>query len=86
MRPLRERVRALGRRAVDAAWEDFADAPWLEDLVVREERERARLGLERRTKRSRLGKFKPMADFDWSWPSTLARTGPQMLAKTGPQS
>ncbi len=71
MRQLRERVRALGLRAVDAAWEDFADAPWLEDLVVREERERARLGLERRTKRSRLGKFKPMADFDWSWPRRL---------------
>jgi DNA replication protein DnaC len=64
-------VRALGLRAVDAGWEDFADAPWLEDLVVREERERARLGLERRTKRSRLGKFKPMADFDWSWPRRL---------------
>ncbi|MCZ7687442.1 MAG: ATP-binding protein [Sandaracinaceae bacterium] len=36
-------------------------------------RERARRSLERRLSRSRLGPFKPMADFEWEWPTKIAR-------------
>jgi DNA replication protein DnaC len=45
----------------------------LEHVVDLEERERARRGLERRTRRCRLERFKPMADFDWSWPKQIDR-------------
>ena len=38
-----------------------------------EHRDRARRSLERRTARSRVGRFKPMADFNWSWPSAVDR-------------
>lgn len=38
-----------------------------------EHRDRARRSLERRTARSRLGRFKPMADFNWAWPSRIDR-------------
>lgn len=34
---------------------------------------RARKSLERRLSRSRIGSFKPIADFDWSWPSKIDR-------------
>ena len=39
-----------------------------------ENQERARRSLERRLSRSRLGPFKPMVDFDWSWPNKIKRT------------
>lgn len=45
----------------------------VEHLVRIELAERERRSLERRMKRSRLGRFKPMADFDWSWPKSIDR-------------
>lgn len=45
----------------------------LEHITELEEQDRTRRGLERRTKRSRLEKFKPMADFDWNWPTKVDR-------------
>jgi DNA replication protein DnaC len=45
----------------------------LEHIVEAEQRERARHSLERRIGRSRLGHFKPLADFDWAWPKRIDR-------------
>ena len=45
----------------------------LEHIVDEEHKERARRSLERRIGRSRLGRFKPMSDFDWSWPKSIDR-------------
>jgi DNA replication protein DnaC len=45
----------------------------LEHVVHLETDERARRGLERRLSRARLGRFKPMADFDWAWPKKIDR-------------
>jgi len=45
----------------------------IEHVVHLEEQERARRSLERRVSRSRLGAFKPMADFDWKWPDKINR-------------
>jgi len=45
----------------------------LEHVVHHEQEERARRGLERRLTRSRLGRFKPLADFDWTWPKRIDR-------------
>ena len=45
----------------------------LEYIVAEEHKERARRSLERRIGRSRLGRFKPMSDFDWSWPKSIDR-------------
>jgi DNA replication protein DnaC len=36
-----------------------------------ETKERARRSLERRLARSKLGRFTPMADFDWNWPTRV---------------
>ncbi|MEM8559430.1 MAG: IS21-like element helper ATPase IstB [Bacteroidota bacterium] len=43
----------------------------LEHIVTLETQDRARRSMERRLGRSRLGRFKPMADFDWTWPKKL---------------
>ena len=45
----------------------------LECVCELEEQERARRSLERRHTRSKLGRFKSMADFDWAWPKKLDR-------------
>jgi DNA replication protein DnaC len=45
----------------------------LQALVEAEEAERKRRSLERRSRRCRVGKFVPMADFDWTWPKAIER-------------
>jgi DNA replication protein DnaC len=45
----------------------------LERIAELEIQDRARRSLERRMSRSRLARFKPIADFDWSWPSRVDR-------------
>lgn len=45
----------------------------LELIANIEENDRARRSLERRLQRSKLGRFKPIADFDWGWPTRIDR-------------
>jgi DNA replication protein DnaC len=45
----------------------------IEHLAEHEHADRMRRGLERRMARSRLGRFKPIADFDWNWPKSIER-------------
>jgi DNA replication protein DnaC len=70
---LRVRARHLGLFGLLACWEDFAGAPWIEPLLAAEEVERRRRSLERRVRSARLGRFKPLVDFDWNWPRSMDR-------------
>jgi DNA replication protein DnaC len=45
----------------------------LEKIIATESADRFRRSLERRMLRSRIGSFKPMADFDWNWPRKIDR-------------
>ena len=45
----------------------------LETLVRAELDARARQRVERRLTEARIGRFKPMADFDWAWPKQIHR-------------
>jgi DNA replication protein DnaC len=65
---LRSRVQRLRLYGLLAHWNDVADKPWLAELCAYEEHERQRRSLERRLRYARIGAFKTMADFDWSWP------------------
>jgi DNA replication protein DnaC len=56
-----------------AAKDRWTPVALLEALATAELEDRARRSLERRFKRARLGRFKPMADFDWTWPKDLDR-------------
>lgn len=69
----RKRTQKLGLYGLLSRWEEVADAEWLPALLDWEEQERARRSLERRVQRSRLGRFKDRADFDWSWPEKIDR-------------
>lgn len=83
MRDLRERAKALGLAGLCAGWDELGDEAWVERLVGLEEDERQRRGLERRLKHARLGKFKPLAHFDWAWPRVIDRGTVERLALLG---
>ena len=57
-------------RATKARWSPHQI---LEQLVQAEIAERSRRSLERRLRLSGIKRFKPMADFDWSWPTKIER-------------
>ena len=76
---LRDRIQRLGLFGLLASWSEIADQPWLPQLVAIEERERKRRSLERRLLNARIGAFKPIADFDWSWPSKIDREAVEEL-------
>ncbi len=78
---LHERAQALNLHGLLAHWSEVADAPWLEALIGWEEHERARRGLQRRLQGAHLGRFKPLADFDWNWPSQCDRPAIEELMR-----
>lgn len=45
----------------------------LEEFVRQELAERERRSLERRLRNARLGRYKPIDEFDWTWPSKIDR-------------
>jgi len=47
---------------------------WVASLIEWEEQERNRRGLERRIRNAHLGRFKPLADFEWDWPEEIDKS------------
>jgi len=73
LKDLRKLASRLGLRAIESNWSQYADEPWLADFLKAEEEEREKRSLERRIREAQIGQFKPMAEFDWSWPETIDR-------------
>lgn len=76
---LREHAVALRLFGVLAHWPEAVTSDWLPRLVGWEEDERTRRSLERRLKDARIGRFKPLADFDWAWPKRCDRGAVEAL-------
>ena len=76
---LRDRGRRLGLHGLVAHWSEVADQPWVARLIEYEETERRRRSLEGRIKNARLGRFKPIVDFDWGWPKRIDRAAVEEL-------
>jgi DNA replication protein DnaC len=79
---LAEQLHALGllRTAEDlddflarATKQRFSPQVLLEELARQEIAERERRSLERRLRAAKLGRFKPIDEFDWNWPQKLDR-------------
>jgi len=79
---LGSRLSQIGLRALSENLDDFiaraTKGRWpahvlLEQLSQLEIADRSRRSLERRLALSSIKKFKPMADFDWNWPSKIDR-------------
>jgi DNA replication protein DnaC len=87
---LAELLATLGLRHLGAHLDDIVDLAtrkrWsptqlLEHIADLEHQDRTRRSLERRLARSRLGRFKPMADFDWNWPKQIDRAAVEAALK-----
>jgi hypothetical protein len=70
---LRERLQRLGLYGLLANAESVINEPWLPKLLAIEEAERTRRSFKRRLDDARIGVFKPIADFDWQWPTQCDR-------------
>jgi DNA replication protein DnaC len=79
---LARQLEQIGLCAIPAGLDDFlaraAKQRWsprqmLEQMAHTESAERAQRSLERRLRLAEIKKFKPMADFDWSWPAKIER-------------
>ncbi|MDE2454305.1 MAG: ATP-binding protein, partial [Burkholderiales bacterium] len=58
---------------------DPAQARWVTQMLGWEAAERSRRSLERRLREARIGRFKPLADFDWAWPRQCDRAAVEEL-------
>lgn len=67
------RAYELGLHGLVLHFSEVAGADWLPWLLEIEEAERGRRSLDRRVKLAKLGKYKPLADFDWDWPAKINR-------------
>jgi len=70
---LRARAEALHLHGLLTHWTEVATQPWLAPMLDWEEQQRASRSLERRLKTARIGRFKPLCDFDWNWPKRCDR-------------
>jgi DNA replication protein DnaC len=80
---LRQRAFDLGLHGLTLHLDQVATTDWLPWLLDIEEQERSRRSLERRLKTARLGAFKPLADFDWTWPTKVDRKHVEELLGLG---
>ncbi|GLR69079.1 IstB helper protein [Acidocella aquatica] len=76
---MRARTAALNLHGLLAHWGEVANQSWIAPLLDWEEQERARRSLERRLGTAHIGKFKPLCDFDWSWPKRCDREAIEAL-------
>lgn len=69
----RQHLRRLGFYGLLAHAETLLHEPWLARVIEIEDTERQHRSLKRRLDNARLGAFKPLADFDWTWPTKCDR-------------
>lgn len=80
---LRAQASALRLHGLLANWGEVSTQPdqlrWMTQMLAWEAQERSRRSLERRLRDAHIGRFKPLADFDWSWPRQCDRAALQEL-------
>ena len=74
---LREQAGELRLHGLLGRWAEVMGNPeqsrWVGQLLGWEAAERHRRSLKRRLRDARIGAFKPLADFDWKWPTHCDR-------------
>lgn len=70
-----QRATALKLHGIINHWDEIKDegASWLEQFITWEERHRSQRSLDGRLRKARIGRFKPMSEFDWTWPKQCDR-------------
>jgi DNA replication protein DnaC len=67
------RAKALKLRGLTEHWEDVEDFSWVKQLLEWEEVYRSAKSLDNRLRAARIGQFKPLSSFDWTWPKQCDR-------------
>ena len=70
---LKQRATELRLHGLQQHWHELKEEhyPWLSQLLGWEHDERQQRSLERRLNSAKLGRFKPLTDFDWQWPTKI---------------
>lgn len=80
---LRAQAAELRLHGLLAHWAEVMGQPeqarWVRQLLGWEAAERGRRSLERRLREAHIGRFKPLADFDWAWPQSCDRAAIEEL-------
>ena len=80
---LREQAASLGLHGLLEHWGEAMAQPdqarWVAQMLAWEAAERSRRSLERRLREAHIGRFKPLADFDWAWPKSIDRNAVEEL-------
>jgi DNA replication protein DnaC len=76
---LQRRAQALRLNGPLEHWDEVAATEWVAPLIQWEEEERGRRSMQRRLRDAHLGKFRTLADFDWTWPKQLERAAVEEL-------
>ena len=82
---LKHRAEQLKLHGLMAHWHELSEPQlaWLQTLVRWEESERQQRGLKRRLNAAHIGRFKPLADFDWDWPEQCDKAAVSDLMTLG---
>lgn len=68
-----ERAQRLRFHGLIEHWDEVQNKDWVESLLEWEETARHLRSLERRRSTAHIEKFKPLAQFDWGWPTHCDR-------------
>ena len=72
------KLHGLQRHWLDLTEEQY---PWLSTLLSWELDERRQRSLDRRLNQAKLGRFKPLSEFDWKWPTQIDQGAIHALMK-----
>jgi DNA replication protein DnaC len=73
MTELIAKAKRLGFHGIVAHWDEYSTQPWMQKLLELEEEERGLRSFARRIRDAKIGHFKPLAEYDWSWPTRIDR-------------
>jgi len=78
---LKQQATALKLYGLQAHWHEVTEDQhaWLETLLGWEQLERKQRSLDRRLSSAKLGRFKPLSEFDWQWPKKIDQQAIQGL-------
>jgi len=78
---LKQQATALKLYGLQAHWHEVTEDQhsWLETLLGWEQTERKQRSLDRRLSSAKLGRFKPLNEFDWQWPEKVDQQAIQAL-------
>ena len=82
---LKQQAIALKFHGLQAHWHEVTEEHylWLETLLNWEQTERKQRSLDRRLTSAKLGRFKPLNEFDWQWPDKIDQQAIQALMQLG---